>query len=51
MQPWDAGRAFANFKDRRTDPTALWGTAGARMLRQIKEQVDPDDVIRGNHPV
>ncbi|HEX8083649.1 MAG TPA: FAD-binding oxidoreductase [Solirubrobacteraceae bacterium] len=51
MRPWDAERDFLNLKDRPADPRRLFGSAAARMLRQIKDQVDPDDVFRANHPV
>ena len=51
LAPWDTGRAMANFRDRRTGERALFGSAAARLLGQIKARVDPDDVIRGNHPV
>jgi hypothetical protein len=42
---------YLNFAETRRDPAALWSEHAYRRLRQIKARVDPDDVIRANHPV
>lgn len=51
MQPWRASRMYLNFAETPRKPAALWGEEAYRRLCQIKGQVDPDDLIRGNHPV
>ncbi len=51
VAPWDAGRSFLNFVDRPADPRAFFKAGPYRMLRQVKGRVDPDDVIRANHPI
>jgi hypothetical protein len=51
MRPWAAERDFPNLKDRPSEPRRLFGSSRARLLAQIKGQVDPDGVIRGNHAV
>jgi hypothetical protein len=51
MRPWAGGRDFLNLRDRPADPTRSFGASAARMLKQIKGQVDPQNVIRANHPV
>jgi hypothetical protein len=51
LAPWAADRDFFNLRDRPGEPRRFFGSAAARMLRQVKEQVDPGDVIRANHPV
>jgi hypothetical protein len=51
VAPWDAGRSFLNFGDRPADPRAFFKAGPYRLLRQVKGQVDPDDVIRANHPI
>jgi hypothetical protein len=51
LAPWGASRAYLNFAESGRSPEALWGGEVAARLRRLKEAVDPDDVIRGNHPV
>jgi hypothetical protein len=51
MAPWAAEEMYMNFAETRRDPASLWGEHVHRRLQQIKAQVDPDDVIRSNHPV
>jgi FAD binding domain/Berberine and berberine like len=51
MGPWAATEMYLNFAETRRDPAALWSEHAYRRLRQIKARVDPDDVIRANHPV
>jgi FAD/FMN-containing dehydrogenase len=51
MRPWAATEMYLNFAETRRDPAALWSEHAYRRLRQIKARVDPDDVIRANHPV
>jgi hypothetical protein len=51
MAPWAAEEMYMNFAETRRDPASLWGEHAYRRLRQIKSRVDPDDVIRSNHPI
>jgi len=51
VRPWAAGRAYLNFAESRRDPHTLWTEEANHRLRRIKATVDPDDVIRSNHPV
>jgi hypothetical protein len=51
MAPWAAEEMYMNFAESRRDPTSLWGEHASRRLRQIKAHVDPDDLIRSNHPI
>ena len=51
MRRWAAPRMYLNFADTRRDPATLWPEDVHRRLRALKEAVDPDGVIRSNHPV
>lgn len=51
MAPWAAAEMCMNFAESPRDPHALWGEHAYRRLRQIKAEVDPDDLIRSNHPI
>jgi FAD/FMN-containing dehydrogenase len=51
LSPYDNGRRYSNFAERRTDPARFFGTAVHRRLRAVKAVVDPDGLIRANHPV
>jgi hypothetical protein len=51
LAPWAASDMYMNFAETRRDPKALWSEHGYRRLRQIKGRVDPDDLIRSNHPI
>jgi hypothetical protein len=51
VAPWDAGRSLQNFVDRPADPRTFFKAGPYRLLRQVKGHVDPDDVIRANHPI
>jgi FAD binding domain len=50
LSEWDAGRRFLNFSER-PDGHDLFPPAAMRRLRAVKTLVDPDDVIRANHPI
>jgi hypothetical protein len=45
------GRHYSNFAERPTDPVAFYGEDVYTVLREIKAQVDPHDVFRGNHHI
>jgi len=51
MRPWAAHRMYLNLACARRDPAALWTPQAYDRLRRIKAAVDPDDLIRSNHPV
>lgn len=51
MEPWGAPRMYLNFAETPREPAALWGEQSYRRLCEIKGQVDPDDLIRANHPI
>jgi UDP-N-acetylenolpyruvoylglucosamine reductase len=51
LAPWDAGRRFLNFSERRIDPRTAYPAAAYRRLRAVKTLVDPDDVFQANHPI
>ncbi len=51
MTPWTADQMYLNFADSRQPVQTFWGEKAFARLRRIKATVDPDDVIRANHPV
>jgi FAD/FMN-containing dehydrogenase len=51
MSPWDAGRDYLNFTERRERGERLFGALTYRRLQAVKARVDPDDLFRSNHPV
>ena len=51
LEPWQAGHTYMNFAEGRRDPLTLWTEAAHRRLKRIKAQVDPENVIRSNHPL
>jgi hypothetical protein len=50
LRPWEARQMYLNFADTRRDARTLWPDAYDRLCR-IKETVDPDNLIRSNHPL
>jgi hypothetical protein len=51
LDDWAAPEMYVNFAESRRDPATLWGEDAYRRLRQIKARLDPDDLIRSNHPI
>jgi len=51
MSPWAARQMYLNLADSRRDPASFWTPQAYDRLRRIKAAVDPDDLIRSNHPV
>jgi FAD/FMN-containing dehydrogenase len=51
LEPWDSGRDYLNFRERKAPGKRLWPADTYARLREIKRRVDPDDVIRSNQPV
>ena len=51
LAPWDAGRRYLNFAERRADASEFYPAETTGRLRRIKAAYDPDDLIRSNHPI
>jgi len=51
MRPWAASQLYLNLTDTSRDPASFWMPRVYDRLRRVKAAVDPDDVIRSNHPV
>jgi FAD/FMN-containing dehydrogenase len=51
LAPWDCGRTYMNFTEKRQRGERLFGDVTYRRLQAVKAAVDPDDVFRSNHPV
>ncbi len=51
LAPWAASRTYLNFAETQGDPASFWSEQAYQRLRRIKATVDPDNLIRSNHPV
>jgi hypothetical protein len=51
LGPYDNGRSYMNFAERRTDPARFYTAAVHRRLREVKRAFDPGDLFRANHPI
>jgi FAD/FMN-containing dehydrogenase len=51
MTPWGAAHGYLNFTESRQPVETLWPADAFQRLRKIKTAVDPDDVVRSNHPI
>jgi hypothetical protein len=51
MSPWAARQMYLNFAETARDPASFWTPRAYDRLRRIKAAVDPDNLIRSNHPV
>jgi FAD/FMN-containing dehydrogenase len=51
LAPWDSGRTYLNFTEKRQRGERLFGEVNYRRLQAVKAAVDPEDVFRSNHPV
>jgi len=51
LEPWLHGHTYMNFAEGRRDARTLWTEAAHHRLKRIKAQVDPDNLIRSNHPL
>jgi FAD/FMN-containing dehydrogenase len=51
MSPWAARQMYLNLAETRRRPSSFWAPEAYDRLRRIKTAVDPDDLIRSNHPV
>jgi FAD/FMN-containing dehydrogenase len=48
---WDSGRMYLNFAEQARSGRALFGEDGYARLRQLKAEIDPDNVFHANHQV
>jgi FAD/FMN-containing dehydrogenase len=51
LGPYDSGRMYLNFAEKRQRGERLFGDTTYRRLQAVKAAVDPDDAFRSNHPV
>jgi len=51
LGPYDNGRSYLNFAERRIDPARFYTPSVYRRLRQVKREFDPGDLFRSNHPI
>jgi FAD/FMN-containing dehydrogenase len=51
MSPWAARQMYLNLAETGRDPGTFWSPQAYDRLRRIKAAVDPDDLIRSNHPI
>ena len=51
MSCWAAPQMYLNLADTGRDPASFWSAAAYDRLRRIKAAVDPQDLIRSNHPI
>jgi hypothetical protein len=51
LRPWAARQMYLNAADSSRDPASFWTPQAYDRLRRIKAAVDPDNLIRSNHPV
>jgi hypothetical protein len=51
LEPWQSAHTYLNFAESRRDAKTLWPETVHARLRRVKRSVDPDDVIRSNHPL
>jgi hypothetical protein len=51
LAPWATRYLNPNFAETKHAPESLWTEQAYQRLRRIKAAVDPDDLIRSNHPI
>jgi FAD/FMN-containing dehydrogenase len=51
LAPWDAGKRYLNFAERRFDTRAAFSAGTYARLRAVKTLVDPENLFRANHPI
>jgi FAD/FMN-containing dehydrogenase len=51
LEPWLHGHTYMNFAEGRRNARTLWTETAHHRLKRIKARVDPDNLIRSNHPV
>jgi len=51
LRPWAAQQMYSNLTETQCDPARFWPEHTYNRLRSIKAAVDPDNLIRANHPI
>jgi FAD/FMN-containing dehydrogenase len=51
LAPMSSGRHYLNFAERPQDPVAFYGEETYARLREVKAEVDPLEIFRGNHEI
>ena len=51
LAPWAARQMNLGFAETEQDAATFWTEQAYNRLRRIKAAVDPDDLIRSNHPI
>jgi FAD/FMN-containing dehydrogenase len=51
LEPYAARHMYLNFAETHRAPDTLWTELALQRLQRIKAAVDPDNVIRSNHPI
>jgi UDP-N-acetylenolpyruvoylglucosamine reductase len=51
LSPWAPRQMYLNLAETARDPSSFWAPQAFDRLRRIKAEVDPDDLIRSNHPI
>jgi FAD/FMN-containing dehydrogenase len=51
LAPASSGRQYLNFAERPHDPVAFYGEETYARLREVKAEVDPLEIFRGNHEI
>jgi hypothetical protein len=51
LGPWVAGREYLNFVEHPADTSESYDPADYAVLREIRAQVDPEELFRANHPI
>lgn len=51
LAPWAAEQMYSNFAETQCEPASFWGEHTYNRLRRVKAAVDPDNLIRANHPI
>jgi hypothetical protein len=51
LSDWTAPQTYLNLTETMADPARFWSSQAYERLRRIKAAVDPNDMIRANHPV
>jgi FAD/FMN-containing dehydrogenase len=51
LAPASSGRQYLNFAERPHDPVAFYGEETYARLREVKAEVDPLELFRGNHEI
>jgi hypothetical protein len=51
LRPWASRHMYLNFAETQRDPASFWTEQAYSRLRRIKARVDPENIIRSNHPI